>query len=110
MKGYYEKHIFVCENIREEGKRVSCGRAGSKKLKDYLKLKTKELCPDKNIRINMSGCLDRCEEGPVIVSYPEGIWFSLKNENDVDLFVKEYILENSENNIKNLMLSNSKLK
>ena len=104
MKGYYEKHIFVCENIREEGKRVSCGRAGSKKLKDYLKLKTKELCPDKNIRINMSGCLDRCEEGPVIVSYPEGIWFSLKNENDVDLFVKEYILENSENNIKNLML------
>ena len=110
MKGYYEKHIFVCENIREEGKRVSCGRAGSKKLKDYLKLKTKELCPDKNIRINMSGCLDRCEEGPVIVSYPEGIWFSLKNENDVDLFVTEYILENSENNIKNLMLSNSKLK
>ena len=110
MKGYYEKHIFVCENIREEGKRVSCGRAGSKKLKDYLKLKTKELCPDKNIRINMSGCLDRCEEGPVIVSYPEGIWFSLKNENDVDLFVKEYILENSENNIKNLMLSNSKFK
>ena len=110
MKGFYEKHIFVCENIREEGKRVSCGRAGSKKLKDYLKLKTKELCPDKNIRINMSGCLDRCEEGPVIVSYPEGIWFSLKNENDVDLFVKEYILENSENNIKNLMLSNSKLK
>jgi len=110
MKGYYEKHIFVCENIREEGKRVSCGRAGSKKLKDYLKLKTKELCPDKNIRINMSGCLDRCEEGPVIVSYPEGIWFSLKNENDIDLFVKEYILENSENNIKNLMLSNSKLK
>ena len=110
MKSYYEKHIFVCENIREEGKRVSCGRAGSKKLKDYLKLKTKELCPDKNIRINMSGCLDRCEEGPVIVSYPEGIWFSLKNENDIDLFVKEYILENSENNIKNLMLSNSKLR
>ncbi len=108
MQGYYEKHIFVCENIREEGKRVSCGRAGSKKLKDYLKLKTKELCPDKNIRINMSGCLDRCEEGPVMVSYPEGVWFSLKTESDIDLFVKEYILENSDNNIKNLLLSNSK--
>ncbi|NBU98756.1 MAG: (2Fe-2S) ferredoxin domain-containing protein, partial [Spirochaetia bacterium] len=90
MQSYYEKHIFVCENIREEGKRVSCGRAGSKKLKDYLKLKTKELCPDKNIRINMSGCLDRCEEGPVMVSYPEGVWFSLKTESDIDLFVKEY--------------------
>jgi (2Fe-2S) ferredoxin len=108
MKSYYEKHIFVCENIREEGKRVSCGRAGSKKLKDYLKLKTKELCPDKNIRINMSGCLDRCEEGPVVVSYPEGVWFTLKTESDIDLFVKEYILENSENNIKNLQLTNSK--
>jgi (2Fe-2S) ferredoxin len=108
MNSYYEKHIFVCENIREEGKRVSCGRAGSKKLKDYLKLKTKEFCPDKNIRINMSGCLDRCEEGPVIVSYPEGVWFSLKNEAEVDLFVKEYILENSETGLQNLILSNSK--
>jgi (2Fe-2S) ferredoxin len=108
MKSYYEKHIFVCENIREEGKRVSCGRAGSKKIKDYLKLKIKELCPDKNIRINMSGCLDRCEEGPVMVSYPEGVWFSLKNEAEVDLFVKEYILENSESNLHNLILSNSR--
>jgi (2Fe-2S) ferredoxin len=48
------------------------------------------------------------EEGPVVVSYPEGVWFTLKTESDIDLFVKEYILENSENNIKNLQLTNSK--
>ncbi len=100
MSGFYEKHIFVCENIREEGKRVSCGRANAKKIKDYLKLKTKELCPERNIRINMSGCMDRCEEGPITVSYPEGDWFCLKEEADVDAFVKEYILLGSTENEK----------
>lgn len=107
MSGFYEKHIFVCENIREEGKRVSCGRANSKKIKDYLKLKTKELCPDKNIRINVSGCMDRCEEGPITVSYPEGDWFCLKNEADVDTFVNEYLVGGSliSDNIK---ISNTK--
>lgn len=104
MNSYYEKHIFVCENVREEGKRVSCGRANSKKLKDYLKLKIKEHCPDRNIRINMSGCLDRCEEGPVIVSYPESEWFCLKTEGEIDLFVENYIIHGDKTKIQEKIL------
>jgi (2Fe-2S) ferredoxin len=61
----------------------------------YLKQKIKEVAPNRKIRVNMSGCLDRCEQGPVQISYPEGEWFSLKSENDVDFFVKSYIQENS---------------
>jgi (2Fe-2S) ferredoxin len=37
-----------------------------------------------DVRINGAGCLDRCELGPCIVIYPEGIWYSPKNEADVD--------------------------
>ena len=36
-----------------------------------------------------------CEQGPVQISYPEGEWFSLKQEKDVDLFIKSYIQDNS---------------
>lgn len=96
MSQFYEKHIFVCENIREgENARVSCGKHNAKKIREYLKQKLKEVAPNRKIRVNMSGCLDRCEQGPVQISYPEGEWFSLKSENDVDFFVKSYIQENS---------------
>lgn len=110
MNSYYEKHIFVCENIREEGKRVSCGRADSKKLKDYLKLKIKELCPEKNIRVNMSGCMDRCEEGPVFVDYPEGEWFCLKTEVDINRFIEAYVINNKKSEIGDIILSKIKSK
>jgi (2Fe-2S) ferredoxin len=28
------------------------------------------------VRINQAGCLDRCEEGPVVVVYPQGTWYT----------------------------------
>ena len=44
MSQFYEKHIFVCENIREgENARVSCGKHNSKKIREYLKQKIKEV-------------------------------------------------------------------
>ncbi len=96
MSQFYEKHIFVCENIREgENARVSCGKHNAKKIREYLKQKIKELAPERKIRVNMSGCLDRCELGPVQISYPEGDWFTLRTEKEVDQFIKYYIQSNS---------------
>jgi len=91
---FYEKHVFVCENKRDIlAPRPSCGHKDSAKLRTLLKDMAKELCPNRRIRINMSGCLDRCELGPVVVSYPEGKWFRLTSEEDVQLFVREYLME-----------------
>jgi (2Fe-2S) ferredoxin len=28
------------------------------------------------VRINAAGCLDRCEKGPVMVIYPEAVWYT----------------------------------
>lgn len=103
MSQFYEKHIFFCENIREgQNARVSCGKSISKKIREYLKLKVKEILPEKKIRINMSGCMDRCELGPIQVSYPEGEWFSLKTEKDVDEFIQIYLLKNDLDSITHL--------
>lgn len=101
---YYDYHIFVCENVREEGKRVSCGRQGSKEIREKLKLIIKELVPNKKIRINMSGCLDRCEEGPVQVCYPQEIWLRLKTEEDIRKFVENYILNQNQDEIQNIKI------
>ena len=72
---FYEAHIFVCTNERPEGHpRGSCKPKGSERLRDYMKARAKEL-GIKNVRVNSAGCLDRCEIGPSLVIYPEGVWY-----------------------------------
>lgn len=55
-------------------------------MRDYLKAKVKKAHmngPDK-CRINTAGCMDRCDEGPVLVVYPEGVWYTYVDESDID--------------------------
>lgn len=81
---FFAAHVFVCCNRRADGhKRGSCAAAGSEALRDYMKARAKELGL-RGVRINQAGCLDRCEFGPALVIYPEGIWYSPKTREDVD--------------------------
>ncbi len=55
-----------------------------------MKAKIKALgLPD--IRVNASGCLDRCELGCTMVIYPEGVWYTYANENDIDEIIDSHI-------------------
>lgn len=63
---------------------------GGEKLRNYLKRRAKELGLT-DIRVNGAGCLDRCEEGPCLVIYPEGVWYSPKNEADCDEILQSHI-------------------
>lgn len=44
------------------------------------------------IRINRAGCLDRCDEGPVMVVYPEGVWYRYVDRQDIDEIIEEHLL------------------
>jgi (2Fe-2S) ferredoxin len=46
----------------------------------------------KDIRINASGCLDRCEEGPCIVVYPEGVWYKIETQAQADEVIEKHLL------------------
>lgn len=81
---YYRAHVFVCCNRRQEGHpRGSCAARESERLRDYMKARAKELGL-RDVRVNMAGCLDRCEFGPAMVIYPEGIWYRPRTTEDVD--------------------------
>ncbi len=81
---YFQLHFFVCTNERPEGHpRGSCARKSSARLRDYAKARAKELGIP-GIRVNSAGCLDRCELGPVVVIYPQGIWYRIETIEDVD--------------------------
>lgn len=92
MSDYYQKHVFFCTNQRA-GNETCCNQFGAQTLRDYAKKKIKALgLSGKNkIRINNAGCLDRCDEGPVIVVYPEGIWYTYIDEEDIDEIIEEHL-------------------
>ena len=89
---YYQRHVFFCCNQRD-GERESCNPKGASEIRDYAKKKVKELglAGEGKVRINQAGCLDRCEEGPVLVVYPEAVWYTYVDRADVDEIIDEHI-------------------
>ncbi|MDB5866035.1 MAG: putative ferredoxin 2fe-2s protein [Betaproteobacteria bacterium] len=89
---YYQRHVFFCCNKRENGARC-CADNGAQEMRDYAKQRVKELKlsgPGK-VRINTAGCLDRCDEGPVLVVYPEAVWYTYVDREDVDEIISEHV-------------------
>lgn len=92
---YYEKHIFFCCNDRgSDAERPSCNQCGSAQLREYAKKRMKDLglTGAGKVRVNKSGCLDRCEEGPVCVVYPEGTWYTYIDETDIDDIIDSHLI------------------
>ncbi len=90
---YYRLHVFLCTNTRPPtNSRGSCAGQGSVRMRDYMKARAKELGL-KEVRVNSAGCLDRCELGPVMVIYPEGIWYGFKSYEDIDEILQTHLIE-----------------
>jgi (2Fe-2S) ferredoxin len=90
---YFRIHVFVCTNRRSDTHpRGSCAGRGAEPLRDYLKAKAKEVGLT-DIRVNSAGCLDRCELGPVMVIYPEGIWYAYRTYEDIDEILDTHIVK-----------------
>lgn len=88
---FYRCHVFFCVNQRDEGHPRGCCRdKGSQALRDYMKERAKEMGLGR-VRINQSGCLDRCELGPSVVIYPEGVWYTCATKDDVDAVLETHI-------------------
>ena len=90
---YFQRHVFFCVNERDAPDKC-CASAGAAAMQKYAKDRVKALSlagPGK-VRINRSGCLDRCEEGPCLVVYPEGVWYTYVDKSDIDEIVDEHLM------------------
>ena len=89
---YYRCHVFCCVNERPAGHpRGCCKEKGSERLRNYMKARAKEFGLS-DVRINVSGCLDRCELGPTMVIYPEGVWYAYRTIEDVDEILRTHVM------------------
>lgn len=90
---YYKHHVFFCLNQREGGE-PCCNNHGATELQEYAKarIKSLKLSGPGKIRINRAGCMDRCGQGPVLVIYPEAVWYRYQDKNDLDEIIDEHLI------------------
>lgn len=90
---HYQKHVFVCANIKANNKKC-CGQTATDDLVTHMKERLLALDAHGvgKIRVSRSGCLGRCALGPCVVIYPEGLWYTYENMDDIDEIISSYLL------------------
>ncbi len=90
---YYKRHVFFCCNQREPPE-ACCNNHAALEMQAYAKQRIKELdlAGKGKVRINKAGCLDRCDEGPVLVVYPDAVWYTYVDRHDVDEIIDSHVV------------------
>ncbi|MCY7318373.1 MAG: (2Fe-2S) ferredoxin domain-containing protein [Ramlibacter sp.] len=89
---YYQRHIFFCLNERANGE-ASCSQHNAQAAFDHCKqlVKAAGLSGPGQVRVNKAGCLDRCAGGPIAVVYPEAVWYSYVDQQDIEEIVESHL-------------------
>ena len=89
-----EKFVFVCTNQRPEGHpRGSCsGRGGQEVIQQFGE--TMDIVGlFGKVGLTQTGCMGPCMDGPIVVVYPDNIWYKKVTPQDVDEIVKEHLVK-----------------
>lgn len=90
--GSYHRHVFLC--IGEECCPAEVGQAAWEVLKQELKDKNLSLSKGPNACYRTkAGCLRVCQQGPIAVVYPEGIWYANLTADRIPQFVQQHLIE-----------------
>ena len=85
-------HIFVCGSFRPTGAQGVCHKKESAALLQYLEQEASDRGLD-GVTVSSTGCMKMCDQGPVVIVYPEGSFYGKVNEEAADA-----ILDAIENN------------
>jgi (2Fe-2S) ferredoxin len=88
-----KRHIFICTNVRPaDNPKGSCSAKGSELIRDKIAGELAKRGLNKMMRANKAGCLDCCECGPVVVVYPEQVWYGGVTPEDVEEIVEKHLV------------------
>ncbi len=85
--GQYDRHVFVCTSGDTCPTQADVERY-VKVLRDSARAAGKQT----DVRINKSGCFNQCGHGPMIVVYPENVWYAGVKESDLEEIVTSHIV------------------
>ena len=68
--GQYKHHVFVCTSGS------TCPAQGSVAVHAALKEGAAAARLKGIVRVNHAGCMDQCGSGPMVVVYPDDVWYA----------------------------------
>lgn len=80
----YRSHVLVCGG-------TGCNSSKSDMIKQRFEEKIREMELDKEVQVISTGCFGLCEEGPIVVVYPEGAFYAKMKIDRVDKIVEEHL-------------------
>ena len=86
----FRHHVFVCTQQKGEGV-TSCAAGGAFVLLDALGKAVQAEGLDDEVQVTTCGCMGLCDEGPVMVVYPEGTWYRKLQAGDVSEIVRTHL-------------------
>ncbi len=90
---FYQRHLFFCDNRRDGGKKC-CHQGQADEYFAYAKdrlVALGQFGPGK-LRLSLSGCMGRCKLGPVLVVYPDAVWYTYQSQADIDEIIDGHLL------------------
>jgi len=85
-------HILVCTNKRPPGHpRGSCSESGSEAVLTKLTMGIEQKMLFGKAIISTTSCLGPCGMGPVVIVYPDSVWYSRVKPEDVDEILDKHI-------------------
>jgi (2Fe-2S) ferredoxin len=89
---FFKKHLFICANRRLPDQ-PSCNPRDGDELFSFIKKRARELGADTDgIRVSKAGCLGRCDRRPTLVIYPEAVWYTFVDEEDLEEIIQRHLL------------------
>jgi (2Fe-2S) ferredoxin len=67
--------VLICTNDRQ-GARKACADGAALQLREQLKELVRQAALHDRVRVSATGCMGLCAEGPNVLIYPQGLWFS----------------------------------
>jgi len=85
-------HLFVCTQQKPEGV-TSCPASGSFAVLGALDREVQARGLNRDVQLTTCGCMGLCDEGPVMVAYPAGVWYRRVHPSDVSEIVDAHLRE-----------------
>ena len=82
----FRSHIMVCGG-------TGCTSSGSKKIIEAFNREIAAAGINEEVKVIQTGCFGLCALGPIVVVYPEGIFYSMVEEKDVKEIVEEHLVK-----------------